>query len=129
MSDMSDGELQKLRYLAVQYSLWEKERCINAEALFNLQYLKKFTLAVERLESIDSKEVAFEIPKDSDGTFFECSDDSNFDSNSLRGCVWPEDSEDLLKYILDEVSVVHNCNLNRPWSSSESSYQRIKEGR
>jgi hypothetical protein len=71
MRDTSDRELRKLRYLAVQQSLWEKERDANAEAHLDLEYLKTIRLVVERPESGESTEVAFEEPENSDGTFFE----------------------------------------------------------
>jgi hypothetical protein len=48
MCDMPDHEVLKLRYLAVQQSLWEKNVDGNAEVLLDLKHLQKLTLVVER---------------------------------------------------------------------------------
>lgn len=85
--------------------------------LLDLKHLKKFTLVVERPESVDSKQIAFEDPTESDSTFLASAEDdeSDFsDDSSLGGMFWLEQSEDYLKYILDDVSAKHFCDIKRP---------------
>jgi hypothetical protein len=116
MRDMPDRELKKLHFLAVKQALWETAREINTEVVLDLKHLKKLTLVVERSESVDSREVAFEDPKESDSTYFEDPEDDEPDlsDESIHGMFWPEDSEDYLKYILDDVCANHVCDPKRP---------------
>jgi hypothetical protein len=116
MCDMPDHEVLKLRYLAVQQSLWEKNVDGNAEVLLDLKHLQKLTLVVERSESEDSKEVTFDAPNDDDITFFEDSDGTESDiiDDLPPGSFWLDETEDYLKYVLDGVSLGHVCDPKRP---------------